>query len=160
MSSIPIYRLTSLLIGMLVFATLLGGTCDPGISYSPKDWPKTDEVRFTKTFGALDITLRPIGGLIGNKDIAPEISIGNCGKLPAVVEGAILNANGVQHIARPFGDKKWVTISPGETRRIDIKWEFETYINEVLKDPVEIDLAIKVGDENTEVKIPMVKTLD
>ncbi|HVS80381.1 MAG TPA: hypothetical protein VHE60_01445 [Pyrinomonadaceae bacterium] len=94
-----------------------------------------------------------------NKDITPEISIGNRSKLPAIVERAVLRGNGLEHIAQPFGDKKWVTISPGDNRRIDIKWEFETYIDEVLKDPVEIDLTIKLGDEETEVKIPMVKTL-
>jgi hypothetical protein len=153
-----IHNVTSVSLGIAVCATLLGGTCDPGISYSPTNWSRTDEVRFSKSFGLLDITLRPIGGLIGNKDITPEISISNRSKLPAIVEKAVLRANGLEHVAQPFGDTKWVTISSGDNRRIDIKWEFETYIDEILKDPVEIDLIIKLGDEETEVKIPMAKT--
>jgi len=131
---------------------------DRGVEYRPRDWESLDTGRLSRSFGALDIKLRPIGGLIGNKDISPELTITNRGNLPAIVEKAVLRAGGLEHVAQPFGDKKWVTILPGTNRGIDIKWEFDNYIDEILKDPVEIDLTIKLGDENTEIKIPMVKT--
>jgi hypothetical protein len=104
--------------------------------------------------------MRRIGGLIGETWLQPEITVTNHAKSPAVIDRAVLKANGLEHIARPFGDKKWVTISPGESKRIDITWEFDKPIYEILKDPVELDLTIELGGDDTEIKIPMTKTLD
>jgi len=139
---------------------LLSLACDPGIHNSPKDWASAEGGRFATTVGLFDITMRRIGGLIGETWLEPEITVTNHAKLPAVIDRAVLKANGLEHIARPFGDKKWVTISPGETKKIDITWEFDKPIYEILEDPVELDLTIKLGGDDTEVKIPMTKTLD
>jgi hypothetical protein len=146
------------LVIVLACVAIFGWACDPGIEYSPKDWPKVEERRFQKTVGSIDITIAPVGGLIANKHLIPEITINNRGDLPVVIERAVLQANRAEYVARPFGENTWVTIQPREVRRITVEWELGKPLYEVLKDPVEMDLTIKVGDRSEEVRIPMVKT--
>ena len=146
------------LILLAIFVALFSLACDPGIEYSPKDWAKSEERKFSKKVGLIEVEIAPVGGLIGNKDLSPELTVHNRAKLPAVIESAILKANGAEYVARPFGDASWWTVPSNETRKITLEWELGRPLYEVLKDPVEINLTIKIGDERTEIRIPMVKT--
>ena len=143
---------------LAIFVALFSLACDPAIEYSPKDWAKSEERRFSKTVGLIDVEIAPVGGLIGNEHLIPEVRLHNRGTLPAVIESAILKANGAEYVARPFGEASWRTVPSNETRRITVEWELGRPLYEVLKDPVEIILTIKVGDERTEIRMPMVKT--
>jgi hypothetical protein len=141
-----------------MFVALLSFACDPGIEYSPKDWMKSDDRRFSKSFGLIDVEITPVGGIIGNEHLIPEMKLHNRAKAPAVIENAILKANGAEYVVRPFGEAGWEIVPPNETRKITLEWELGKPLYEVLKDPVELDLIIKVGNEQTEIKVPMIKT--
>lgn len=143
---------------LAILAALLCFACDPGIEYSPKDWKKSDDRRFSNSFGLLDVEITPVGGIIGNEHLIPEVTLHNRSKSPAVIESAILKANGAEYVARPFGEASWETVPPNETRKITVEWELGRPLYEVLKDPVELNLTIKVGGERADIKIPMVKT--
>jgi hypothetical protein len=133
--------------------------CDPGINYDPKDWASAD-YKFSKSFGQMDVEMPSLGGLIGRKWLMPEMTFRNRGKSPAVLESALLKAHGSEYPAKPFGEGEthWEPIPPGETRRLGLNWDFEQPIYEILKDPVSLTLTVKVGDERTQIDIPMIKS--
>jgi len=141
----------------LALMAILGLACDTVIEYRPRDWSKVDERKFGKTIGLIDITITEVGGMIAHKSLLPEIAINNRGDQPAVIDRAILKANGSEYMAVPFGENAWVTVPPGEMRRINVDWELGKPLGDALKDPVEINLTIKVGNRLTEVTIPMAK---
>lgn len=141
-----------------MFVALFSLACDRAIEYRPKDWAKSAERRFSKTVGLIELEITPIGGLIGREYLMPEMTLHNRAELPAVIESAILKANGAEYVARPFGEVSWEIVPSHETRKITLEWELGKPLYEVLKDPVEIKLTIKVGNERTEIRIPMVKT--
>jgi hypothetical protein len=151
--------ITKLFLNILVIlVALLSFGCDPVIEYGPKDWAKSDDGRFSKTVGLIDVEITPVGGIIGNEHLIPEVILRNRSKAPAVIESAILKANGGEYVARSFGEPSWEIVPPNETRRITLEWELGKPLYEVLKDPVELHLTLKVGNERTEIRIPMVKT--
>jgi hypothetical protein len=143
---------------LAIFVVLLSLACDRLIEYSPQDWAKSGQRRFSKTVGLIDVEITPLGGIIGNEHLIPEVALHNRARLPVVIEGAILKAHGVEYVARPFGEASWEIVPPNETRKITLEWELGKPLYEVLKDPVELNLTIKVGNERTEIRVPMVKT--
>ena len=143
---------------LTIFVAVFSLGCDPAIEYSPKDWAKSEERKFSKTVGLLEVEITEVGGLIGLEHLIPEVTLHNRAKSPAVIESAILKANGAEYAARPFGEASWEIVPSNETRKITLEWELGRPLYEVLKDPVEINLTIKVGNERTEIRIPMVKT--
>ena len=136
--------------------------CDPGIHYEPKDWTRVSQGRWSKTFGQIDVETSDLGGLIGETWLNPELSIRNRSKSLAVVESAVLKTGDAEYIAGPprYDWGKW-EVAPGATQRLDLEWRFEEEkpIYKVLKDPVEMILKVKVGDERVEVIIPMGKSV-
>ena len=143
---------------LAMFVAFLNIACDPAIRYSPRDWTKSDEHRFSKTVGLIDIQITDVGGIIGNDHLIPEVTVHNRAKSSAVIESATLKANGSEYVALPLGEAGWQIILPSETRKITLDWELGKPLYDVLKDPVEIHLIIRVGNERTELNIPMVKT--
>jgi len=150
-SARPFLKLLAMLVALFSLA------CDRAIEYRPKDWAKSEERRFSKTVGLIEVEITPVGGLIGKEDLIPELTLHNRAELPAVIDSAILKANGAEYVARPFGEGSWEIVPSHETRKITLEWELGKPLSEVLKDPVEINLTIKVGNERTEIRIPMVK---
>jgi hypothetical protein len=143
---------------LILAAGFIGLTaCDPGISYVPKDWTVTQ--KWAKSFGKVYIEMDDIGGLIGSKIISPEIIIHNSGDSPVIIEDAILKAGGVGYTAIPprYEDHKWKPVAPGEIRKTRLYWEFSNPLYEVLKDPVELHLKLKIGTGSTNMVIPMAK---
>ena len=141
-----------------LLAALLSSACDPGIDYSPKDWSNANEYNFIRKFGPIDLEIARVGGFIGSRSMMPAVVIHNHAKSPAVIERAILKANGLEYAAQSSG-KGWEPVPPDSARHTVLYWTFDKTIEEILKDPVEITLTIKIGDERTEIRIPMVKTL-
>ncbi|HEX8177230.1 MAG TPA: hypothetical protein VF543_19230 [Pyrinomonadaceae bacterium] len=142
---------------LILLASLLITACDRGIYYQPKDWTKEEHPWFTKSFGQLDIKITDLGGLISQDHFIPEVMIHNRVKSPIFLERAILKANGAEYSAHPFGEPSWESVPPNETRRLALYFDFGKGIYEILKDPVEMTLMLRVGDEQRDISIPMVK---
>jgi hypothetical protein len=141
-----------------MFAALLSFACDSAIEYSPKDWTNSNGGRFSKSFGLIDVEITRLGGIIGKKHLLPELTLHNHSQSPAVIEHIILKANGAEYVGRPFGDADWETVPPNETRKITLEFELGKPLLEVLNGPVDLNLTIKIGNERTEINVPMVKT--
>lgn len=137
---------------------LLRVACDPGIGYSPKNWTKIDEHHFSKNFGLFELEINPLNGLIGSSYLMPEVTIHNHAKSSIVIMNAVLKANNFEYIASPFGQENREIIPPNQTRKITLIFELNKSLYKVLKDPVELNIKIKVENDQIELNIPMVKT--
>jgi len=144
---------------LIFLAALLITACDPGLHYQPKDWSRKESPWFAKSFGGLEIEITDMGGLIVNETLLPEMKIYNRAGSPATLERAILKAGGTEYVGKPSGEREkvWESVPPNETRRLTMYWKFDKPIYEILKDPVELVLMVKIGDELKEISIPMVK---
>ena len=139
-------------------APLLICGCDPILEYSPKQWSKSDERKFSNSFELLDVTITPLGGISGSQELLPELTIHNRANSPAVIENVVLKSNGTEYAGHPFGKKSWEPIPPNETVKNTLEWQLGKPIYQVLKDPVNLNITIKVGEQRTEISIPMSKT--
>ncbi|MFL6230455.1 MAG: hypothetical protein ACJ741_16915 [Pyrinomonadaceae bacterium] len=150
----------AVLIWALIAVALLCSACDPGVSYTPKDWANAN-YSYSRSFDELDVEMPRLGGLIGRKWLTPEVSIRNRGKYPATLERVVLKANGSEYPAKPAspeGVSGWEGIQPGATRRVTLDWEFDRPIYEILKDPVALRMSFKVGSEEKVIDVPMLRT--
>jgi hypothetical protein len=142
---------------LFLLISIFGAACDSVIYYQPKDWTKEEHPWFTKSFGDFDIKITDIGGITIEDSIIPEITIHNRGKSTAILEGALLKAGGKEYSAHPFGNKAWEAVPSNETRRLALEIEFSKSIDKILKDPIEIILVLKIGEESKKVSIPMIE---
>jgi hypothetical protein len=153
-------RKIAVLIWALVGLALLCSACDPGISYTPKDWANAN-YSYSRSFDEIDVEMPRLGGLIGHKWLIPEVSIRNRSKSAATLERVVLRANGSEYLAKPAspeGMAGWEAIPSGATRRVTLDWEFDRQIYEILKDPVALRMSFKIGSEEKVIDVPMVRT--
>lgn len=132
--------------------------CDPGIGYRPRGWSSAQVNRWSNTFEKIEIEMPEIGGLIGTESLMPEIVIHNHGDSVVVLESAVLKTRLSDYTARPTEyEKKWEPIPPGGKSVMTVLLEFNKPIGEVLKDPVELRLKFRIGNQETELAVPMEK---
>jgi hypothetical protein len=147
----------TIIFGLVLFIS----ACDPGIRYEPNNWSKVPKNRWSKSFGDIDIETVGLGGLIGETWLDPELTVSYRGKVPLILESAILRTGTGEYASRPPRDEwgKWA-IGPGTNQRLDVEWEFnhDLPIYKVLKDPVEMVLKFKVGNEETLITVSMNKS--
>jgi hypothetical protein len=124
-----------------------------------------DAFHWQTVAGGVSLTMRPIGGLIGETWLSPDIQAKNQAAVAVTIEGATLTCGHASYPAdsvRLFSraDSCWVQdtkgfLAPGETRKLDLQWSFQQPIGDVLRAPVSILLKLKVGDDAQVVAIPM-----
>ncbi|HBB87810.1 MAG TPA: hypothetical protein DC047_09365 [Blastocatellia bacterium] len=143
----------SLLIGVALFLLC---ACDHGIAYRPRGWLSTQLNRWSNTFDKVEIEIPEIGGLIGTESLMPEIVIHNHGDSVVVLESAVLKTRLADYSARPTEhERQWETIPPGGKGVMTLLLEFNKPIAEVLKDPIELRLKLRIGKQGTELSVPM-----
>jgi len=137
----------------VLVAGLLSG-CDSGIHFKPKDWIPINNLQWAKTIGTAEFTVLPLGGLTGLPGTGLEMIVTNhSNQFPMVIVNAALktrngNYQAVYWDSRPF--------QPGETRKSNILWEFKgPLLREVLIDPVEVSITIRMAEEQQKLVIPM-----
>ena len=64
-------------LGLLSSLVVASVGCDPGVHYRPRDWTQVDAVHWRTDVGGVSLTMRPIGGLIGETWLDPDIEIQN-----------------------------------------------------------------------------------
>lgn len=144
--------------GLLIFLTIISVIfgCDSGIKYRPKDWePVRDSLCWTKTFGHVEITLLPIGGLTGQRVTTLEMSVMNhSDEFALAIVGAMLMTKKGPYPASFYSQKP---LQPGEAKKVGILWEFKEPINDIFIEPIDLSITVSVGDEQKMLVIPMVK---
>jgi hypothetical protein len=133
---------------------LMLSACDVGHHYKPKDWTPVSDLQWKQTFGPAEIQWHNLGGLVGEKvtDIGMLITNHSDNSFVAV-KSAILKTGKGEYSATK-GSK---LIAPGETRVDVIFWTFKEPLIEVLVDPVEIQLTLQIGEQESLFIIPMVE---
>lgn len=133
--------------------------CDPGIGYRPRDWTQTKELRWAQTFGEIRIEMDEIGGLIGKQSLAPQITLHNRSDSVVLIEKVTLRANAIDYESKtPHAGKGWHSIPAQSTSTTYLSWQFNKPIYTILKDPVELRVRLKIGKEEIELSIPMLKS--
>ena len=145
---------------VILTSILLSIACDPGIEYNPSGWQRKGNYNFTNNYNGFDLELRGFNGLIGGTNYILEGEIYNQEKTAKkfYVEKAILKANGKEYIGEPSYkyENEIKTIKVKEAQPFGIYWDFKKPLYEVLKDPVELNLTVKNGEQSNEISIPMV----
>ena len=126
-----------------------------------------DAFHWHTVVGGVSLTMRPIGGLIGETWLSPDIEAKNQAAVAVTIESATLACGHVSYpvdsvrlFSRADSLARWVQdtkgfIAPGETRKLDLQWRFQEPIGDVLHAPVSLLLKLKVGDDAQAVAIPM-----
>jgi hypothetical protein len=108
--------------------------------------------------GGVQLTMRPIGGLIGETWLHPDIEAENQTAVAVAIESAALQCGHASYPAdSTLGSGAKGPLAPGETRRLDLEWRFQMPIGDVLHPPVSILLTLRVGDTTQAVVIPMTR---
>jgi hypothetical protein len=152
------YKIRPQLLTLLLVLT--GLSCDPGYYYVPKDWTRTDGKHFSKNFDSFDITISDLGGLVGTTYLMPEVIIENRTKSPFVLTDGLLKANGRVYTAKWTEQNYkngWDPIPGGEKRNLELSFDLNKPVNEVLKGEVELVLSVRVENEVKEINIPFVE---
>lgn len=131
---------------------------DSVIYYKPKDWVKKEYPWYTKSYEELTLKITEMGGVTLKRDLIPELIINNQGGNTVILEQAILKTGNAEFSARPFGGETWEKIPANETRRLSLEFNFNSTIEDELKDPVEIILVLENGNDVTKISIPMIKS--
>ena len=152
-------KMNILIFGLLSLA-LITSSCDPGIEYKPKNWQQKDEQHFINNYEVFDLAISRIGGLIGSEILLPEGEIYNRGKSANKfkIERAILKANGKEYVGEQnfLYNNEIKAIKSNESQHFSLYFKLEKSISEVLKEPVELNLLVVIGDQSKEVTIPLV----
>lgn len=144
-------------IAVLLFLVGTGTACHPGASYRPGGWRHTSEYRWATTAEQLDLEMGPIGGRGGENEVAPELTIHNASLSEAVVTGGrlVTGAGAFPSAAPSPGREKPLTIPPGETRRLTLRFEIGRRARRVLVSPVTLEVSFRTGSGAHTVSIPM-----
>lgn len=117
-----------------------------------------DDFRWRTVVGGVSLTMRPIGGLIGEKWLYPDIEAKNQTAVAVTIESATLQCGHVSYPADSVGlSGAKNLLAPGEARKLGLQWRFEKPIGHVLNPPVSILLTLRVGDDTQAVAIPMTR---
>jgi hypothetical protein len=146
----------TLRLGLLVCLAAASIGCDPGVHYRPRDWTQVDAVHWRTFVGGVYLTMRPIGGFIGETWLYPDIEAKNQTAVAVTIENAALQCDRVSYPADSVGLSGTKSLlAPGETRKLNLRWRFQKPIGDVLHPPVSILLTLRVGDDSQAVAIPM-----
>ncbi len=142
-------------VGVSVAALLCG--CDPGVHYRPAGWSAVDEFHWKARSDGLTLVTRPIGGLIGETWLHPEIEAVNETDDSIAVSYAKLTCNGVQYTADSVGfGRPGKSLGARDTADLWLEWNLKQSIGEVLREPVSITIALLKGGHAAEVvEVPM-----
>jgi hypothetical protein len=147
--------------GRLILSIVLiicSSGCDAGIQYRPKDWAQVSgSLYWTKAFGPAEFTILPIGGLVGQWWTGLEMFVTNhSDEYPVSIVDAVLKTKKGDYRASWFTQSH---IQPGERRKSAILWDFkhEERLSDLLIEPVEVTITIRIGEEQQTVVIPMVR---
>lgn len=143
-------------VGLLIgLATPCVG-CDPGIHYTPRDWTRVDAAHWRTDVEGLSLTMRPMGGLVGETWLHPDIEAQNRTATPVTIENARLVCGGRSYPPDTVG---WwgprSSLAPGDSDRLDLRWSFQKPIHQVLIPPVSLSLTLRLGSATRTVLIPM-----
>ena len=143
-------------LGLLACMAITSAGCDPGVRYRPRDWTRLDADHWRSTVEGISLTMEPIGGLIGETWLEPEIEAQNHTGLTAIIEDAKLLCGQTSYEADSVGlSGTRSQISSGETKRLNLRWNFSKSIGEVLVAPVTMTITLRVGGATKAVAIPM-----
>jgi hypothetical protein len=146
-------------IAVLFLLVATGAACHPGVFYRPGGWRHTSEYRWATTAEQLDLEMGPTGGRSGEDEAAPELTIHNASLSDAVVTGGrLVTGAGVFASAAPSpGRENPLTIPPGETRRVTLRFEIGRRARQALVTPVTLEISFRMGSGARTVSIPMQK---
>lgn len=148
----------TLRLGLLVCLAVPSIGCDPGVHYRPRAWTQVDDFHWRTVVGGVSLTMRPIGGLIGETWLYPDIEAKNQTAVAVTIESATLQCGHVSYPADSVGLSGTKNLlAPGEARKLGLRWRFEKPIGHVLNPPVSILLTLRVGDDTQAVAIPLTR---
>lgn len=145
-----------LLIAIIFPAVFLSG-CDPGVSFVPDGWQRAGN-QFHKNYEGFDIKMEQIGGLIGQKRIIFEGVIYNRGNRVDTfqIQKAVLRTKNNEYIGEQnLANNKIEKIKPGDKQHFSVYFVLKDYLDKELKDPVELDVVVRSGNQTNEIVIPM-----
>ena len=147
-----------LFVPLVIVLTVGSIGCDPGVHYRPRDWTQVDAAHWRTVAGGVSLTMRPIGGLIGETWLLPDIEAKNKSAVAVTIDGATLLCDRVSYpVDTVGGSGSKSVIAAGETRKLDLQWHFQRPIGDVLRPPVSILLTLRVGEDAQAVVIPMTR---
>jgi len=145
-------------LGLLSSLVVASVGCDPGVHYRPRDWTQVDAVHWRTDVGGVSLTMRPIGGLIGETWLDPDIEIQNLTSVAVTMVSATLGCGRASYPADTVGlSGTRDYLSPGEARKLNLHWRFQRPIGEVLHTPVSMSLELTVGNATRSVAVPMTR---
>ena len=131
--------------------------CDPGVNYRPKNWAPVDGYHWQATIEGVCIAMRPIGGLVGETWLDPDIVVTNGSRSVVNIEAARLQCDRTIYAAQSVGIVGRSSLLPGESGRLYARWRFDKPIGKVLKAPVSMWMALRVGADTISVPIAMTR---
>lgn len=147
---------------IILISILLSVACDPGLEYNPSGWQRKGNYNFINNYSGFDLELRGFHGLIGEKNYILEGEIYNREKTAKkfYIEKAVLKANGEEYIGEPNNrnENEIKITKPNESQHFGIYWDFKKPLYKVLKEPLELYLIVKNGDQSNEISIPMINS--
>lgn len=130
--------------------------CDPAFDYEPNNWEPAEEYDWKCSFGAFEIQMHSLRGLVGSRGISLDLDIKNQADQPLVLEEAVILAEDkTTYQAELPGELevKWRTIEAKKMGRVEISWYFNRPAPIVLGQQPQLTLKFRYGEETSEVQI-------
>jgi hypothetical protein len=144
----------ALLANVILATSCLLLACDPGLRLRPVGLQEDGDAWQT-SFDGVKIKVATLGALVGSTSLSREIVIVNTSSRDVVIESGYLETRGQRYPVEFLGGGsiEWRRAPAGSTTRVELTWEFDKPIVDILGQDALVLLNVRHGDESKKLQV-------